>query len=305
MVRRLALVAVTLLALSICGCKSQDTRAFESAQSQNTEQAYKAYVAGNPSGQHIGEANKMAEQLAFEAASTQGTVAAYAEYLDKYKSGKHRREVQDAIVSQLVTQAKKQWDEAVVLEDKREWEGAKAKYKVATSILDLKPYGITPDKPINDVLKLLDEGISECQEFINNPLEVFDDEAMMTYHYTDNGLHFSYIKITGKVVNNTAKPVKSIVFDVGLVAESPLTIDTKTGEDVNHGRAMTLGSTKKAVYFGKSLQPGEERAITLSVPLSVDLPLTKPSGGSNLSFLNPDPETMDYSVDIDSYKSND
>jgi len=305
MVRRLALVAVTLLALSICGCKSRDTRAFENAKSQNTEQAYETYISGNPDGQHMGEAKQMAEQCAFDTAAAQGTLEAYTEYLSKYESGEHTREVQRAIVSQLVSRAKKLWDEALALEDKREWEGAKAKYDAAISTLDLKPYGITPDKSIEDVLKLLEEARSTCQYGVNHPLEIFDDEALMQYSYTDHGLHYSYIKITGKVVNNTAKPVKSVIFNIGLSGEKALTIDLETHEDKSRGGSTSLGSAKKAVYFGKSLQPGEERAITLSTPLSVDLPLLQATGDTNMSFLNPDPETTDYSVEVDSYETDD
>lgn len=64
----------------ICGCSSEDQKAWEKADAACTEQSYQKYARENPDGRHVQDALAAAERLAWEHAVKEGTAKGYLDY---------------------------------------------------------------------------------------------------------------------------------------------------------------------------------------------------------------------------------
>ncbi|MBX2798207.1 MAG: hypothetical protein KTR31_11070 [Myxococcales bacterium] len=79
----LVMVGVSGVLLSLLGCSDP----FVTAQSEDTVEAYEAYLADNPDGRWVQEANDRLEVLLLEKAKADKTLASYDAYLERFPEG--------------------------------------------------------------------------------------------------------------------------------------------------------------------------------------------------------------------------
>lgn len=92
---RLAVVAMALVFGLITGCSSSTT--WEEARQADTYDAYQSYIADNPEGEYVEEAQKLADHRYWGAIEDDSTAGALEKYLEEFPGGEFRSEAQSKL----------------------------------------------------------------------------------------------------------------------------------------------------------------------------------------------------------------
>lgn len=264
------LVLIALLVM-LCGCGDHDTEAFNEAQNQNTEQAYRAYIAEFPEGKHVTEAEDLVHECAV------------GEAINKYNRLK---------------------SEAIEAENIEDWPKALKLWKRADDALSFdKDTATTPGYEACE--KEVKEKLESCRIIIEEPITISGESVSGRYRYTDNnpdtaGTHWSSISFRAKATNNCPFPMSDIVIKLNLISPTALTVNTKTGSDVSRGGSTTLAIIERNICKGVTLAPGQSKNISIKAPVSFNVGLFETSG-DEMSF-TASPDFPEYNVEIVSFK---
>jgi hypothetical protein len=89
--RFIAVATACIMLIGILGCSSST---WEDAEQADTHEAYQAYIADNPEGEHMEEAKRRADTRYWDDIKTDTTAAAFETYLDEFPDGQFRSQAQ-------------------------------------------------------------------------------------------------------------------------------------------------------------------------------------------------------------------